>query len=103
MINPFLFDDRNFGIPHLIIFGKCDMPSCGSTANQFCGDCNFVELCSACYQTTLDRSEVYRAFMDDADKFTCIYCFIELQHEELYNRNKSFGADECDFEEPLRW
>lgn len=102
MINPYLYSDYNFGIPHLIIFGKCDMPSCANTANQFCEECNFVEHCSACFETIMERSEVYRAFMDDADKFTCIFCFIEQQHEDLYNRNKSsFGSDnEC--EEPLR-
>jgi hypothetical protein len=105
MLNPFIFDGDNFGIPHLIIYGKCDFPNCENTANQFCDDCNYVEQCSPCYQLILERSEIYKAFMDDAEKFTCIYCFVQLQHEELYNRNKTTDKSTCmynDDDEPLR-
>jgi hypothetical protein len=71
------------------IFGKCDFPSCPNTAAFFCEECHYVEHCRSCFETMLQKSEIYNTFMRDEHQFTCIYCFIDLQKDEVLNNELS--------------
>jgi hypothetical protein len=73
--------DETFGIPLLISSGQCD--SCFNTAKYICADCNFSEHCQECIDKMMSKSKTYNSFMDDCDIYTCIFCFVELQADEL--------------------
>jgi hypothetical protein len=77
----FLDSYEVFGIPELILFGKCDL--CPERADLICDDCQATEICNHCLETTFNKSETYQTFMEDAHQYTCIYCFVELQAGEL--------------------
>lgn len=68
---------------NIIIFGKCDFPSCPNTACFFCDECHYVEHCRSCFETMMSRSEIYNTYMEGTHQYTCIYCFMDIQSNEL--------------------
>ena len=73
------------------VLGKCDFPSCGNTASYLCTDCHYVEHCRECFERLMERSDIYNTFMDNADKYTCIFCFIDIQKDEVKSNNSLNG------------
>lgn len=74
-----------FRAPPLLLptFGGCDTTSCDNTASSLCDDCEYMEHCQECIAMFMDRSVSYCLFIEGSPTYTCIYCFVELQHGEL--------------------
>lgn len=68
---------------NVIIYGKCDFPSCPNTASYFCDECHYVEHCRSCFEHMMSRSEIYNTYMVGTPQYTCIYCFMDMQRDEL--------------------
>jgi hypothetical protein len=66
------------------VFGGCDTPSCENISNEICDDCGYIEQCRECINMYMDRSVSYAIFIEGSSIFTCIFCFVELQHGELH-------------------
>jgi hypothetical protein len=100
--------EEDYNIPdspvlNVIIFGKCDFPSCQNRAYYACDECHFVEHCRSCLETMMSRSEIYNIFMEGRldlyntfmsesvaqHQYTCIYCFMDIQKNELRSVSSS--------------
>jgi len=75
--------------------GKCD--NCFNFSVLICDECKMVEHCQSCFEHFKTRSEIYNNFMEhiydnfenDGRDYMCIYCFIDLQHEEIKPETKT--------------
>jgi hypothetical protein len=84
MVAPLYEDiEEFFQTPILPRFGACDTTNCTNDAISICDDCEYMEHCRECINMFMDRSVSYLLFIEGSPTYTCIYCFVELQHGEL--------------------
>jgi len=85
MVAPIYDQDMDFFLPAPILprFGACDVVSCPNAATRLCDDCEVMEHCQDCIDMFMDRSVSFCLFIEGSPNYTCIYCFVELQHGEL--------------------